>query len=1134
MTDAAFDVCGPLPSGVTVLEASAGTGKTFTIAALATRYVAEGVVPLEQLLLITFTRMATGELRHRVRERMVTAEAALSRVLDGEATTPDRLVELLAAVPPAEVRARRDRLRGALAKFEAATIDTTHAFCQRVLTGLGVAGDADRDATFVEDPRDLIEEVVADFYVRKFGRGIATAFSLGDARRIAKQVVANPDVAIHPPVTGRAEADVRRSFAVAVRDEVQRRRRAAGAVTFDDLLTRLRDTLLDPVRGDLACARLRARYRVALVDEFQDTDPVQWQILRRAFVDDGADATLVLIGDPKQAIYAFRGADVYSYLDAAALAGRRATLDMNWRSDQALLDAFDAVFDEAALGHAGIVYRKVRAAAGDARRLVDAPVVDALRLRVFHRSDGLAPLTPRAKVLQTDAARAVIATDLASDVVRLLDSGATIEGEGRVRPGHVAVLVQRNTDALAVQHALDAVGVPAVVNGAGSVFATAAAQDWFRLLQALERPSAQGAVRSVALTSFLGWTADQVAAATDEDWETVHARLHRWAGVLRRRGVAALLELAARRHLAERLLAERRGERKLTDLRHIAQLLHEVAQAEQLGASALAAWLHTRMDEADDEAAVEDRTRRLESDAEAVQVLTVFRSKGLEFPIVYCPYLWSAGYIDNRDPPLFHDPAAGDRRTVDVSGNRDADGIRRRLTEVRGEELRLLYVALTRAKHQAVLWWAPTGSADHSSLCRLLFGRSEDGSVPLTGKVPADADAVTRLEELASATPDGCIAVERVDGGCSHRWAGDGSAAAVEASSLVVAPFDRTLDPTWRRTSYSALTAAVHEMPATPVASEPEDDLVEDEAPLAADGETAVTAAVDGVDAASSMRAIPVPLAVMRAGAEVGTFVHGVFERCDFASSELDASLVSAFEAEATRGAVYLGDRSAVLNGLRAAVETPLGPLVDGLRLRDIGRRDRVDELTFELPLVGGDTPTSVLTVAAIGSLLTSHLPADDPMRPYASHLADPVLAADVRGYLTGSIDLIFRTPAGRYAVVDYKTNRLAPAGEDLTAWHYRPEAVLDAMFRSHYPLQALLYTVALHRYLRWRLPGYSPDEHLAGILYLFVRGMIGAETPVVDGHRCGVFSWRPPAALVEALSDLFDRGESGRTGVTA
>jgi exodeoxyribonuclease V beta subunit len=206
-----------------------------------------------------------------------------------------------------------------------------------------------------------------------------------------------------------------------------------------------------------------------------------------------------------------------------------------------------------------------------------------------------------------------------------------------------------------------------------------------------------------------------------------------------------------------------------------------------------------------------------------------------------------------------------------------------------------------------------------------------------------------------------------------------------------------------------------------------------------------------------------------------------------------------------------------------------------------VGRADRLDEVTFELPLVGGDEPTGRLTLEAIGAVLAEHLPAGDPLAGYATRLADPVLRPTVRGYLTGSIDLVIRARTGSgtvlasaikvpdpdlaFAVVDYKTNWLAGPGEALSAWHHRPSALAHEMQHAHYGLQALLYTVALHRYLRWRLPGYDADRHLAGVLYLFLRGMTGADVPRIGGAPCGVFAWRPPGSLVTALSDVLDRG---------
>ncbi|MEA2826786.1 MAG: exodeoxyribonuclease beta subunit [Actinomycetota bacterium] len=1125
-TVAPFDVAGPLPTGVAVLEASAGTGKTFTIAALATRYVADGL-PLENLLLVTFTRMATSELRDRVRERMVSAEQGLGRfLLTGALPPDDEVLGVLGAGPDKEVQARHQRLVTALSGFDAATIATTHGFCQHVLNGLGIAGDLESDATFVEDSRAMVDEVVADLYVRKFHGAAADEFpfSLDQALTIAHKAVSNTDADLQPADAAHdSPADLRCRLARRVRTEVDRRRRLAAVLTFDDLLTRLREMLADPVRGETACRRLRARYRVALVDEFQDTDPIQWEILRRAFVDTGSGATLVLIGDPKQAIYAFRGADVYAYLDAARVAGSQSTLDVNWRSDRALLDAYDVLFDGAKLGHEHIVYRPVAAAPpNQTRRLSGAPVDAALRVRVLHRADGLVKLTPQ-KYANVDASRGCVARDLASDVVRLLSSRARIArppGETggsptvNVRPGHIAVLVHRNRDAELVRDALENVGVPVVINGAGSIFSTPAAGEWLRLLQALERPSSGTAARSAALTPFLGWTAERVATVDDAELEGLHARLHRWATVLRRQGVAALFEtVSLGEGLAGRVLRRSGGERELTDLRHTGELLHGVATAEQLGATALTGWLRERVREVDDDADTEDRSRRLESDAEAVQVLTIWRSKGLEFPFVYCPFLNAMGYIWDTDPPVFHDPSAGDRRTIDVGGEYPGwhDSRQLSLVERRGEDLRLTYVALTRAMHQAVVWWTPTWESRHSALGRLVFFGDAAGNVAPEGTVPPpDPAAVARFESMAAAAP-GCISVERVDGGDDASW----TPAASPPVALSANRFDRTLDPRWRRTSYSGITSGAHE---ARVASEAE------EVPATVD-EVLPSSPVGQEAGDAGLRSVGLLLAAMPGGADVGTFLHGVLEDADFAAADLDGELVGSLGRAAVRGPVDIGDPAAVVAGLRAALETPLGPLVGDVRLRDIGRSDRVDELSFELPLVGGDVPTGSVAVAEIGRLLEEYLGAGDPMVGYAARLRDPSLLTDLRGYLSGSLDLVFRTPDQRYAVVDYKTNWLGVDGEPVSAWHYRPEALLDAMFRAHYPLQALLYTVALHRYLRWRLPGYDPDRNLAGVLYLFVRGMTGADTPVVDGQRCGVFAWRPPVALVEALSDLLDRG---------
>lgn len=1087
----AFDICGPLPTGVTVLEASAGTGKTYTIAALAARYVAEGT-PLQQLLLVTFTRMATGELRDRVRERLVSTERDLTEVLAGAPLVGlDAVTRLLATGEKEEVALRRDRLVRALADFDAATIATTHQFCQEVLGGLGVAGDLERDAELVEDVEDLIGEVVDDLYVRRFMKSEdPPSITRAEAKLIATDAIENPGAPIEPRDTSGGDlAAMRARLAAAARVEFEARKRARSIITYDDLLTRLRDALR---RGGVD--KLRARYRVVLVDEFQDTDPIQWEILQRAF--GGGDVTLVLIGDPKQAIYAFRGADIYSYLEAKETAAAVETLDVNWRSDQGLIDAYDAMFGGAQLGDERIQYLQVRAVDPDRRRsLPGAP----LRLRVVDRSDPSITLTGKGYANLTSA-RHYVARDLAADIVRLLESG-------QAKPGEIAVLVRYNrAHALPVRDALDAAGVPVVINGAGSVFGTPAAREWLRLLEALERPSSVPRARAATMTSFLGWSAERVATAGDEAWEEVHRRLHAWAAMLRRRGLASLFEtIMLIERLPGRVLAEADGERKLTDLRHVGQLLHGAASAERLGTAALAVWLRQRVADAEREGD-EERSRRLESDAEAVQVLTIHRSKGLEFPVVYVPYLWEPTWVDDKPVPIvYHDPDAGFQRTIDVGLAGAAYSRHKRLYEAeqRGEDLRLAYVALTRAKHQAVAWWAGTWNSRDSALSRLLLARDADGRVATRGpNPPTDDAAMERFRALASAAP-GCVSVERASLSEAEPWAAPRPA----AEALAAAVFDRELDRSWRRTSYSDITAAAHE---ARVASEPEEPVLtdepDDEQPLEDDPVPAPPA-----------ESPELPLAGIPGGTAFGTFVHSVFEAADFAAPDLELELAARVRETLARRPVDIGAQATLVEGLRLAIETPLGPLVGNRSLRDIERADRLDELGFELPLAGGDTPHAWLTPGAIGALLREHLGAGDPLAGYAQRLQDPELRATVRGYLTGSIDLVFRV-GEQFSIVDYKTNVLAAPGEALTPEHYAPAALQAEMEHAHYGLQALLYTAALHRYLRWRLPGYAPEHHLGGVLYLFVRGMTGAS-------ESGVFAWKPPAPLVVALSDLLEQG---------
>jgi exodeoxyribonuclease V beta subunit len=1105
----AFDVCGELPIGTTVLEASAGTGKTFTIAALAARYVAEGHARVPELLLVTFGREATQELRERVRERLVSAERGLRDPAKARAGT-DPVLALLADVPDAEAAVRRRRLTAALAEFDAATIATTHQFCGNMLTALGVAGDA-ADAVFVESVDDLVVEVVDDFYIRKFAaKGAGTpAFDRGEALRLARRAVGDPQARLEP-VDASGAAAVRLAFAAAVRGEVERRKRVRGLHTYDDLVTRLHEALADPVRG--AAQRLRGRYRVVLVDEFQDTDPLQWGILRHF----AGRLPLVLIGDPKQAIYAFRGADVVSYLDAVGQADAHATLARNWRSDAGLLRALDTVFGGAALGDPRIVVREVEPA-HPVPRLAGAPVDAPLRVRVVSR-DGL-PCSGRGLALTAEA-RPRVARDVAADVAELLGAEATVAG-APLRPGDVAVLVRTNDQGTLMRDALAAVGVPAVLSGTASVFGTPAAREWLTLLHALEQPRPIR-IRDAALTCFLGRTVAELCGAdADALLDELGATLRRWAAVLHGKGVAALLEaVTTGTGLPGRLLGAADGERRLTDVRHIGQALHAAAVDAHLGPAALVEWLRHRIDDAAADVGLE-RSRRLDSDAAAVQIITVHRSKGLEFPVVYVPFGWDRYVPREPDVPLLHDDAGA--RVLDVGGAggpRWPEHCARHEAEEAGEDLRLLYVALTRARCQVVTWWVPATTTPTSPLHRLLFGRRGPGvTPPASCAVPNDTAAWTVLRGLAG--PD--LAVEQVRDRPRAAFAATGSA----PTALAVARFRRSLDLEWRRTSYSALTAGVHDGPA--VVTEPEVWEKDDEGPEPGTGDGAAGDGGADPGVTDPALAIASPMADLPVGAAFGTLVHAVLESANLTAPKLRAELLGRVHAELDRHPTPTVDPDALADALLPVARTPLGPLAAGRSLADLAPADRLAELDFELPLAGGDTPGAQIRLGDLVPLLRRHLPPDDPLAGYPARLA-PLAAQPLRGYLTGSIDAVLRLrDPERYAVVDYKTNWLGPIGPDgrepLLAAHYTPERLAAAMIDAHYPLQALLYSAALHRFLRWRLRGYDPDRHLGGVLYLFLRGMCGPDGPAVDDVPCGVFSWRPPAVLVAELSDLLDRG---------
>lgn len=1049
MTDAPhFDLTGPLPRSSTLLEASAGTGKTYAIAALAARYLAEDGLDVGEVLLITFGRHATGELRSRVFERLTGTVAALDEVLAGRPLPrPDDAVA--AHLARADAALHRDRLSAAVARFNELTILTTHSFCQAMLHELGILGDWDPAEEVGADPVDLMRQCSADTYLRLHRSDPQPPLSPQAALNIG-EAACTTTLPLLPP------SGPHHDFATEVRRDYAQRKTTEGVCTYNDVISRLRALLVGPATGPAVVAELRRRFRVVLIDEFQDTDPEQWAIVDHAFVAPGR--ATILIGDPKQSIYAFRGADLQSYLTAKRGADVH-TLGVNRRSDRPLVDGVLELFAETGLGDDSVVVTPVTATYGP--RLV-LPVAHRLWVRdgVAGQLDGRSPA-------------AAIDDDLVDMVRNLVARGRFThrdEESTLVRHCDIAILVRRGGRARQLRSVLEAAGVPAVLTGSQPVWTQPAARDWAALLAALADPTT-ATIRLAALTPLIG--SDLAALLDPGSPESARAStvVRTLAGCFADGGIAPVLtHLRTDEGLDERLLSEPDGERDLADLMHVAELLQ--ASGERT-VSGLLALLQRRA--ADEESA---DPIRVATDEDAVRVMTIHAAKGLEFPIVLLPETDGVAAIRSKPFTIVHEGTrhlyVGSRPTAGERLARDLDD------QTLAEELRLLYVGFTRAQHCCVAWHvAPSGRPPRDPMATLLRAwernRSAAGGTPswvYRSGISAQAQAPTREVDAAAAPP------------------------------LELAELRRQIDRTWRRTSYSGLTQGLHEQAPAHVLTDE-----------AAEVDVVVPPTADAALLTSS------PMATLPAGAAFGTLVHEALERLDWAPAALASSAAALVAKLGPQHALDPVLNDALAGALAGVCRTPLLPL-SGAALTDLPIARRLPELDFDLPL--GDRGPAA-TLMDLADLMSAHLPGTDPLAAYPERLGSSEAAGSaLNGFLTGSIDAVLQLDDGRFLVVDYKTNRLAPAGEsDLILGHYTASAMSEAMMQAHYPLQAILYCAALHRYLGNRLAGYEPERHLGGVGYLFVRGMAGPGTPVVDGASCGVMAWHPPASLVIAVSDL-------------
>jgi exodeoxyribonuclease V beta subunit len=892
-------------------------------------------------------------------------------------------------------------------------------------------------------------------------------------------------------------------------------KRQAGTFGFADMLQRL-DAALAGDNGPALRASMLAQYPVALIDEFQDTSPLQYRLFDQIYrtADNRADSALLLIGDPKQSIYGFRGADIYSYLQARqATEGRHYVLDTNFRSTQALVDAVNQWFvqAEARDGEGAFLFR-----AGQRNPLPFEPVKAKGRKELLMQgSQRMAALTmawdgSSDAPLSNDDIRRRGAEFCASQIVQWLMDGATGFAEAgqplqRLRPADIAVLVRTGKEAAAVRRALARRHVASVyLSDQDSVFASAEAQDLLLWLRAVAAPLDGLAVRAGLATPMMGLSFDELAwlASDDEAFDARSEQLKELHSLWLRLGVLAMLRQTLYRFaLPARWLQDLGGERRLTNYLHLAELL-QGASAQLEGEQALIRWLAAQIENPG--AAGDAQIVRLESDADLVKVVTVHKSKGLEYPVVCLPFAGSFRPVDGKAAylslPVQIDGAPARELVLDYNEAQLAQADKERLRE----DLRLLYVALTRPRHALWMGLAPMkrGSSKHcvneqGAAGYLLAGDASQSVAGWRASIQALAERCTQIAvvDLPAELP------------VPTRYVPAQALPALAAAPVYAAQFDRR----WGIGSFSSLTRAMAapSLPVLPVAAQ---SPAEDERALQA--QEAGDAALDLGAIHDAMTALP-SVAPARAGARsdaavwhrfmrgpvVGNFLHDQLEWLaaeHFAlQPEDDPEASEPLAARLLRRCERAGRQAQAadaLQWLRAVVHQPLAPL--GVSLAQLGEGDALlPEMEFWLP-------AQRLSAPRIDALCRQHIL---PGRPR------PALPErELHGMLMGFADLVFQH-GGRYWVLDYKTNHL---GQDAAA--YGPGALAQAMLEHRYDVQAALYLLALHRLLHSRLgAAYDPQEQLGGALYFFLRGL--------DGEAAGMQVLQPSLDLLKGLEALLD-----------
>jgi len=1155
--------------GCRLLEASAGTGKTYTLALLFLRLLLERQLEVDQILVVTFTRAATGELRDRIRRR-------LREALDGlEQRGPmdPQLNALLAAVSP---DLGKRLLADALVRMDEAAIYTIHGFCQRILQDHAFESGSLFDLDLLENETDLRREIIEDFWRNRFypapveeaawaaatwkePMGLLKALGASASAQAAEILPAVDPVQLNHLETLSRALFIRVQQAwFAARDEVQailaehpclqrndkayrlhdrvpellaamdnlaalpvlplllpkgidklaastmatlllkkckqpppthpffslfdellaslqaylfglrfgvlhearsslqheleRRKHQQGWLSFDDLLTRLASALDRPGTGAQLVAGIGARFPVALVDEFQDTDPVQYRLFAKIYGQ--GPRTLFMIGDPKQAIYSFRGADIFTYIQARrdTQLANRYTLATNYRSTSAMVGAVNTLFGrraDAFIFTDDIGFYPVQAAVeaeipplllGD----IPASPLTGLILDSEALRNEKSPLISKERA---ERAAVDFCTDTIMHLLREADADRASIGGKPLTTGDIAILVRTHREAEAMQQGLRRRGLHSVYYSQNSVFATEEAGQLALVLAALTDLSQPARIRTCLATDLFGCTGEDLQALHNDQqsWDAQLTVMLQYQQLWRDQGFMAMFQhLMADQKVTRRLSALPGGERSLTNFLHLAELLQE-SPAAQHGMAGLHRWFRQQLHAPDHNAA--NQLTRLENDEQLIRIVTIHRAKGLEFPVVFLPFLWAMRSLPDNQPLSFHHRLTL-QTTIDLGTGKEEH---RRWAEEEqlAEELRLLYVAVTRAKCCCLFCWGRVKGFERTGLAHLLHR----GLVPDT-----DTALLGDLACLNESAPVIAITPFPESFGTTRR------SALGESPILRSKSFFGRINLGWSMTSYSRLTAGTD--------SPPDRDELSAFQPMEPEDFTSIF--------------------TFPRGPAAGTCLHTLLERldCNWPALKQQPLVGEVLE----QGGIDRRWLAATVRWLDAllGVELP-----GSCRLGQLEAGDRINELSFLFPLEQVNIRRFNELLDTIGLL------------PLAA------VGSSLQGLMKGFIDLVFRYQ-GRYFLVDYKSNHL---GFDLR--HYGPEALAGCMDSHQYHLQSLIYTLALHRFLRSRIAGYAYETHFGGAYYLFLRAMHPQHPP-----GTGIHAARPDQALIDQLDACCSGGE--------